>query len=90
MTISRSQQGHTTPAGRSGSSRWAGGTSSHCACLFALFPIAYVVSAAFNADQSLGGSSLVPGQVTFENPRNLQDESTGRQQFCRPTTSVGS
>jgi len=42
-----------------------------CACLFALFPIAYVVSAAFNADQSLGGSSLVPRQVTFENFRAI-------------------
>jgi arabinogalactan oligomer / maltooligosaccharide transport system permease protein len=42
-----------------------------CACVFALFPIAYVVSAAFNADQSLGGSSLVPRQVTFENFRAI-------------------
>ncbi|MGZ8708004.1 MAG: hypothetical protein ACXW0R_11585, partial [Gaiellaceae bacterium] len=42
-----------------------------CACLFALFPIAYVVSAAFNVDQSLGGSSLIPRHVTLENFRAI-------------------
>jgi arabinogalactan oligomer/maltooligosaccharide transport system permease protein len=42
-----------------------------CACLFALFPIAYIVSAAFNADQSLGGSSLIPRHVTLENFRAI-------------------
>jgi arabinogalactan oligomer / maltooligosaccharide transport system permease protein len=41
------------------------------ACVFALFPIAYVVSAAFNADQSLGGSSLIPRHVTLENFRAI-------------------
>ncbi|MEX1357925.1 MAG: sugar ABC transporter permease [Gaiellaceae bacterium] len=37
----------------------------------ALFPIAYVVSAAFNADQSLGGASLIPRSVTLENFENI-------------------
>ena len=47
------------------------------AAAFALFPIVYVVSAAFNADQSLGGSSLIPRKVTFENFHRLfTDEST--------------
>jgi arabinogalactan oligomer/maltooligosaccharide transport system permease protein len=46
-----------------------------CACLFALFPIAYVVSAAFNADQSLGGSSLIPRQVTLDNFRAIFETS---------------
>jgi arabinogalactan oligomer / maltooligosaccharide transport system permease protein len=41
------------------------------ACLFALFPVAYVVSAAFNADQSLGGSSLIPRHVTLDNFRAI-------------------
>ena len=35
--------------------------------LIALFPIAYVVSAAFNADQTLGGASLIPRDLTLEN-----------------------
>jgi arabinogalactan oligomer / maltooligosaccharide transport system permease protein len=35
--------------------------------LFALFPIAYVTSAAFNADQTLAGASLIPRDVTLEN-----------------------
>ena len=34
------------------------------AIAFALFPIAYVVSAAFNADQSIGGTSLIPREMT--------------------------
>lgn len=41
------------------------------AMLFALFPIAYVISAAFNRDQSLSGSSLIPTHVTLDNFREL-------------------
>lgn len=37
----------------------------------ALFPVAYVASAAFNADSSLGGTSLVPRSVTLGNFREL-------------------
>jgi len=39
--------------------------------IYALFPIAYVVSAAFNADSSLSGASLIPREVTFDNFKNL-------------------
>ena len=35
--------------------------------IWALFPVAYVVSAAFNADSSLSGASLIPRKVTFGN-----------------------
>jgi arabinogalactan oligomer/maltooligosaccharide transport system permease protein len=34
---------------------------------FALFPVVYVVSAAFNADASLTSSSVIPRQVTLHN-----------------------
>ncbi len=37
------------------------------AVVFSLFPVAYVTSAAFNADQTLGGSSLIPRHVTLDN-----------------------
>jgi len=37
----------------------------------ALGPLAYVVSAAFNADSSLGGSSLIPRSVTLQNFRDI-------------------
>jgi arabinogalactan oligomer/maltooligosaccharide transport system permease protein len=37
----------------------------------ALLPLLYVVSAAFNADSSLSGSSLIPRQVTLDNFRNV-------------------
>jgi arabinogalactan oligomer/maltooligosaccharide transport system permease protein len=37
----------------------------------ALFPVAYVISAAFNADQSLSGSSLIPRAVTLDNFRDI-------------------
>ena len=41
------------------------------AVVFSLFPVAYIVSAAFNADQSLGGASLIPRKITLDNFREL-------------------
>jgi arabinogalactan oligomer/maltooligosaccharide transport system permease protein len=41
------------------------------ACVWALFPVAYVVSAAFNADQSLSGASLIPRKFTLHNFSSL-------------------
>ena len=63
-------------ARRRGGPRWFAQTGwrhvvAIAACLFALFPVAYIVSAAFNADQSLGGSSLIPRSVTLDNFREL-------------------
>ena len=39
--------------------------------LWALFPVAYVVSAAFNADQTLTGASLFPRSLTLGNFREI-------------------
>jgi arabinogalactan oligomer/maltooligosaccharide transport system permease protein len=39
--------------------------------LWALFPVAYVVSAAFNVDQTLTGASLIPREVTLDNFREI-------------------
>jgi arabinogalactan oligomer/maltooligosaccharide transport system permease protein len=39
--------------------------------LWALFPIAYVISAAFSADSSLSGASLIPRALTFHNFKTL-------------------
>ncbi len=41
------------------------------ALVFALFPVAYIVSAAFNGDSSLSGSSLIPSKITLDNFRSL-------------------
>jgi arabinogalactan oligomer/maltooligosaccharide transport system permease protein len=46
------------------------------AMVFALFPVLYVVSAAFNPIQSLGGSSLIPDHLTLDNFRNLFDTTS--------------
>jgi arabinogalactan oligomer / maltooligosaccharide transport system permease protein len=54
------------------------------ALIFALFPVAYILSAAFNGDNSLSGSSLIPRQVTLDNFRSLfqgQKETTGHATF---------
>ena len=49
------------------------------AVVFAVFPIAYVISAAFNADQTLGGATLIPRDVTLENfSQLLKGEVAGR------------
>jgi arabinogalactan oligomer/maltooligosaccharide transport system permease protein len=52
--------------------------------VIALFPVAYIVSAAFNGDNSLSGSSLIPRQLTFDNFRSLfgtQQNTTGHATF---------
>lgn len=46
------------------------------AIVFSLFPVLYVTSAAFNADQSLSASSLIPREVTLENFRELLSGET--------------
>jgi len=54
------------------------------AVLAALFPVAWVVSAAFNGDNSLSGSSLIPRHVTLDNFRTLftgQQNTTGHATF---------
>jgi arabinogalactan oligomer / maltooligosaccharide transport system permease protein len=55
-----------------------------CAVVVSLFPVAYIVSAAFNGNNSLTGSSLIPKQVTFDNFRSLfqgQKNVTGHATF---------
>jgi arabinogalactan oligomer/maltooligosaccharide transport system permease protein len=41
------------------------------AIVFALFPVAYIVSAAFSADGTLTGASLIPREVTLDNFRTI-------------------
>jgi arabinogalactan oligomer/maltooligosaccharide transport system permease protein len=47
------------------------------AIAFALFPLLYVVSAAFNGVDSLSGASLIPEQVTLDNFRQILSGSPG-------------
>lgn len=49
------------------------------AIFFALFPIAYVVSAAFNPVDSLSGSGLIPEKVTLDNFRAILSGSPGEK-----------
>jgi len=41
------------------------------ALVIALFPVAYVISAAFTSNPSLASSSLIPRHLTFDNFKNL-------------------
>ena len=52
----------------------------------ALFPIAYVASAAFNADSSLSGTSLIPREVTLGNYRELLAPDPGKSQLQSSTS----
>ena len=57
------------------------------AVAFALFPILYIASSAFNADQTLSASSLVPANVTLDNFRDILSgelESAGGQRLPTP------
>ncbi len=52
----------------------------------ALFPIAYVASAAFNADSSLGGASLIPRDLTLDNFRELLAPDPAKSQLQSSTS----
>ena len=56
------------------------------ACVVALFPIAYVASAAFNADSSLGGASLIPRSVTLDNFKELLRPDPEKSQLQSSTS----
>jgi arabinogalactan oligomer/maltooligosaccharide transport system permease protein len=58
------------------------------AVVWALFPIAYVASAAFNADQTLGGASLIPRDVTLENFRQLLSGTVQSLSEGSPDTKI--
>jgi arabinogalactan oligomer/maltooligosaccharide transport system permease protein len=52
----------------------------------ALFPVAYVASAAFNADSSLGGASLIPRSVTLDNFRVVLSPDESKSQLQSSTS----
>jgi arabinogalactan oligomer / maltooligosaccharide transport system permease protein len=55
-----------------------------CAAVIALFPVVYIISAAFNADDSLSGASLIPHHVTLDNFKSLfsgQEHVTGHATY---------
>lgn len=56
---------------RRGGSNWWRHAVAILFMLWALFPVAYVVSAAFSADQTLTGASLIPRAVTLDNFREI-------------------
>lgn len=57
---------------------------------FAIFPAVYVVSAAFNADQSISGASLIPREVTLDNFRELFNPPSDKSETEYPTWFVNS
>jgi arabinogalactan oligomer / maltooligosaccharide transport system permease protein len=56
------------------------------AVVIALFPIAYVASAAFNADSSLSGASLIPRDVTADNFREILRPDPAKSQLQSSTS----
>jgi arabinogalactan oligomer/maltooligosaccharide transport system permease protein len=57
---------------------------------FAIFPAVYVVSAAFNADQSISGASLIPREVTLDNFRELFNPPSDKSETEYPRWFVNS
>jgi arabinogalactan oligomer/maltooligosaccharide transport system permease protein len=57
------------------------------AVAFALFPVVYIVSASFNADETLGAAKLIPRKVTFDNFTEL---FTNKQENARATGTTAS
>jgi arabinogalactan oligomer/maltooligosaccharide transport system permease protein len=56
------------------------------AVVIALFPIAYVASAAFNADSSLGGASLIPREITTDNFKEILRPDPAKSQLQSSTS----
>jgi arabinogalactan oligomer/maltooligosaccharide transport system permease protein len=50
--------------------------------IWALFPVAYVISAAFNGDSTLNGASLIPRSLTFHNFKQLFASGTATKHFA--------
>jgi arabinogalactan oligomer/maltooligosaccharide transport system permease protein len=57
------------------------------AVVFALFPVAYIVSASFNADDTLGAAKLIPRKVTLDNFTEL---FTNKKENARATPTTAS
>ncbi|MFN8223239.1 MAG: sugar ABC transporter permease [Gaiellales bacterium] len=60
------------------------------AVAFAVFPAVYVVSAAFNADQSISGASVIPREVTLDNFRELFNPPSDKSETAYPRWFVNS
>ena len=58
------------------------------AIAFAIFPILYVISAAFNPVDSLSGTSLIPENVTLDNFREILSGSPGEEGSSEAATYV--
>ena len=56
------------------------------AVVIALFPIAYVASAAFNADPTLSGASLIPRSFTLDNFREILAPDPAKSQLQSSTS----
>jgi arabinogalactan oligomer/maltooligosaccharide transport system permease protein len=54
------------------------------AVVIAVFPAAYVVSAAFNADQGISGASLIPRNVTLDNFKELFNPPSDKSETNYP------
>jgi arabinogalactan oligomer/maltooligosaccharide transport system permease protein len=67
-----------------GASTWWRHAIALIAIVIALFPVVYVVSAAFSGNSSLTGTSLIPRDITLDNFRSLfteQQDTTGHATF---------
>lgn len=58
------------------------------AVVFSLFPVVYITSSAFNADQTLSGASVIPRDVTLDNFRQLITGVVPPLQEGTPPTEV--
>jgi arabinogalactan oligomer/maltooligosaccharide transport system permease protein len=58
------------------------------AIAFAIFPILYVISAAFNSVDSLSGSGLIPEDVTLDNFRSILSGTPGEEGSSEAATEV--
>ena len=65
--------------GRRRGGNWWRYLVSLLAIAFAVFPILYVVSSAFNPVDSLSGSGLIPDDVTLDNFRKILSGSPGEE-----------
>ena len=96
MSVVEERAGVATPAVRAKTARkqrpkwrdtWWRHLVAILAVAFALFPVAYIVSASFNADDTLGAAKLIPRKVTFDNFTEL---FTNKKENARATPTTAS
>jgi arabinogalactan oligomer/maltooligosaccharide transport system permease protein len=84
LAVPRVAEGHPAPSRRRLGDNWWRHLVAIIAVLVSVFPAVYVVSSAFNADQSIGGASIIPRSFTLDNFKQLFNPPSDKSETNYP------